>query len=238
MSVSFGYYDLIETFPKSGCAVCNLLIRNVSRLLESILYEYVVDRGTQATFRASRGLCSEHSWQMVVMGNALGIATLHEVVLDEVMTIIQRETANGTAQKGRGWLRFAEAPYSALAASLEPAKPCLVCTMMNTREAEYVSVLGEHVHDERMRASFRGSEGLCLEHFRQILRHTRDADNARTIVAIQLDIWERLQHELNEFMRKQNAEYADEKIGAEATSWQRVVARLAGEKSVFTARRG
>jgi hypothetical protein len=236
VSVSFGYYDLIETFPKAGCAVCNLLIRNVSRLLSSVLYEYVVDRDMQATFRASRGLCSEHAWQMGAMGNALGIATLHEAVLDEVLTTIKRNTPGGS---GRGRLRSGDNPFSAVANALEPTKPCLVCTMMNTREAEYVSVLGEHIGDERMNAAYRGSHGLCLEHFRQTLRATRNANNARSIVAIQTVIWERLQADLNEFMRKQNVEYGDETISAdEGASWQRVVARLAGEKGVFSARRG
>jgi hypothetical protein len=37
----YSYFDLVEAFGKPGCAVCNLLLRDADRFLDSILYEYV-----------------------------------------------------------------------------------------------------------------------------------------------------------------------------------------------------
>lgn len=56
------YFDLIDYFPQPGCAICNLLRRNVDRSLDALLYEYVGDPDSHRVFRQRRGLCNEHSW--------------------------------------------------------------------------------------------------------------------------------------------------------------------------------
>jgi hypothetical protein len=54
---------------------------------------------------------------------------------------------------------------------------------------------------------------------------------------LQREIWQRLQAELHEFMRKSDYHNMDEKMGAEGDSWQRAIARVGGEKGVFGLRR-
>ena len=73
MLFPFGYYDLIEAFSQSGCAVCRLVKRDVQRNLNAILYEFVTDGEIYNRFRASRGLCAEHGQMLMGFGNALGI---------------------------------------------------------------------------------------------------------------------------------------------------------------------
>lgn len=238
MHTTFGYFDLIETFPRAGCAVCNLLQRDVTHLLDSILYEYSVDRSMQAGFRASRGLCNQHGWQFTKLGNALSAAVLYEAALDEVLTVMEASGPDERARQGGlfGGL-FGRGQSSALAEALMPKKPCAACAAQDAAESRYVTVIGEQIQDERIQSAYRDSDGLCLPHFRQTLRHAQDAESSRLLVALQKDIWSRLRAELNEFMRKSDYQNAGEKIGAEGTSWQRVVARLAGEHGVFGLRR-
>ncbi len=236
MLTPFSYFDLLETFPKAGCAVCNLLRRDVTNMLDATLYEFVTDPSIQSKFRASRGLCNEHGWQLVKLGNALGIAVLYEQVIDELLKVVEQAAPNSASPRGFARL-FQQNPNAALAAALEPEQPCMACKLQTESETQYISILSQHLADERMQAAYRVSEGLCLEHFRQVLRETNVAEHAKLLINMQSDIWRRLQSELLEFMRKSDFQYVDEAMGAEGNSWQRAVARMGGEHGVFGLRR-
>jgi hypothetical protein len=225
---SFAYYDLTEAFGESGCAVCRLIQRDVARLLDSILYEYVTDRGIQARFRASRGLCGRHGWELSRNDNALGIAILYEQSLHELLTLLDSPPPAEKARRGLGRL-FSASSGAALAESLEPSKQCLACETQATNEAACIRALADDLSDEAMLAAFKTSDGLCVEHFRQALRATTDPLRAAHLTEIQRDIWMRLRADLLEFMRKSDYNHADEAMGPEADSWLRAVARLSGE---------
>src|SRR2546429_8463381 len=91
MVTPLGYFELIEAFPDSGCAICRLVLRDVDHLLDSLLYEHINDPDIQRRYRASRGLCNEHSWQLVRhKGNSLGIAILYGAVIDELLKIAEQ----------------------------------------------------------------------------------------------------------------------------------------------------
>lgn len=233
---TFGYFDLIETFPNPGCAVCTLLLRDVTLLLDKIQYEYVVDRETQRKFRASRGLCDEHGWRLAQIGNALSVAVLYETALDELLKIIDQSPAQNSPQ---GFTRrlFSQNGGSALADALDPTQPCPACETQDAAETRYIDAFTEHLIDDTMLTAFRSSEGLCIEHFKQALRAAGDTQTSALLIATQRAIWERLRDELNEFMRKSDYQHADEPMGAESTSWARAVARIGGEHGVFGLRR-
>src|SRR6185369_1004968 len=100
VTLPFSYYDLIETFPRPGCAVCNLLLRDSERHLDSLLYEYILDIETHRHIRAARGLCNEHTWQLKkYVGGALGIAILYEAELDEVQRIVEQTLPESIASR-------------------------------------------------------------------------------------------------------------------------------------------
>lgn len=237
-TLPFGFYDLIDQFARPGCAVCHLLLADVERLLDSILYEFATEPDMQTDFRDSRGLCAEHGWRMVQIGaargGALNIAKLYERPLADALALLGQVTPDAGAQAGLMRRLFAQHPNAALIAALEPEHPCIACKLLNASEAQIIAILGDHVGDARLRAAFAASEGVCLPHFRLTLRHTQDTERARLLIETQSAIWSRLQAELTEFIRKSNYQYADEGLtGAESTSWQRVVARLGGERGVF-----
>jgi hypothetical protein len=154
------YYDLVETFPKPGCAICNLLLRDVDQYLDSLLYEYVNDPAAHRAFRGGRGLCNAHGWQLTrYMGNSLGIGILYHAALDEVLKLIERTNSGANG--------------STLADSLEPTGQCLACAFTMGAEKRYLSAFSQHITDAQMQDVYRASEGLCLPHFRRALRETR-----------------------------------------------------------------
>jgi hypothetical protein len=225
MTTPFGYFDLLETFPQPGCAVCRLLQRDVERFLDTLLYEHTVDPPTQTAFRASRGLCHAHTWMLPALNNALAVGILYDAVLDEVSRIAARTPAD--KQGGLGRL-LKSGITSALADALQPKLPCPACVVRDDAERRYLQVLGEYVSDPRLRPAFEASDGLCLPHFRGVLAHTPDPKNAALLGEIQLSKWMALKDELEEFLHKLDAHY-HAAMGAESTSWLRALARVAGE---------
>src|SRR5262245_113504 len=128
MITPLAYFDLIETLPQPGCAICNLALRDVAHFLDLLLYERVMEPDTHLAFRARRGLCNEHSSQLVQLrGGAVGAAVLYRAAINEVIAIIEQTPVKSTAQSGFG--RFlntnANSDGRALAVRLEPTDPCI-----------------------------------------------------------------------------------------------------------------
>lgn len=222
----FGYFDLLETFSQPGCAICRLLQRDVARYLDTLLYELTVDPPTQTSFRASRGLCHDHTWQLPALNSALNVAILYDAVIDEVTKIAQRSTPE--RQGGLARL-FNGAPTSALADALAPQKPCPACIVRDDAERRYLQVLGSYTTEKRLQAAFAKSDGLCLPHFRGVLGFAREAENTRLLIEVQVAKWTAIKQELELFLHKMDAHY-HEQMGTEATSWLRALARVAGEE--------
>lgn len=225
MHTTFGYYDLIEAFSQSGCAVCRLVKRDVQRHLDAILYEHVTDPRLHHRFRASRGLCAEHGQMFIQPGGALGITILYEAVVDELIKTAQSAT-DLSPTRGLSRLR---GKNSAVPDALSPAQTCIACETEADSEARYADILGEHIREEKLGSAYRGSGGLCLSHFRHAVTNAKSAENAKVLTAIQVEIWSNLRDELAEFRRKYDFQHVDEAMGAEGDSWLRAVRLVGGE---------
>ncbi len=227
MTTPFGYFDLLESFVQPGCAVCRLLARDVEHYLDILLYEIPTDPTVQDEFRASRGLCHAHTWALTKLNNALPTAILYHAALDELIKIMQRapqpERLGGLARL------LNNATPSPLADALEAKKPCPACILHDESEARYLHVIVNFIHDERLRAAFEQSDGLCLPHFQGALRQAHDPQSARLLTDVQIAKWSALRSELELFMHKSDAHYHGE-MGSESNSWLRALARITGEK--------
>jgi hypothetical protein len=225
----FGYFDLIETFPQPGCAICNLLQTDAHRLIDNLLWEHTNDPYIQDKVRDSRGLCNEHGWQYFEMALALNVAVFYEPALQEVLRILDATEPGPRPQDVMRRL-FTRHSSNALADALEPERPCLVCELLDGNEARYIRIIVEHITDERMVSAYKESDGLCLGHFKRVLRC---ADDAEPFIRVQKAIWTRLYVELEEFMHKLAIQAPNNQFGAEATSWRRTHAAFVGGKGVF-----
>lgn len=230
---SMRYDNLLAMFGQHGCAVCNMIRHDVARYLDALLYEYVNEIPVYKAFRAGRGLCNPHYWQLIHTrrGSALGISRLSAVALDEILQI---EAQSAPLKAGFAWLR---GRTSALADALEPVGPCLACEKLNESEAMYVEMMAEHIHDSRLQEVYRQSEGLCLPHVRQVLRQMKNARDSEALLTIQRVIWERIKAELEEYIRKNQAENLGEPVGKEGDAWQRVISVMSGQRDIFGLRR-
>lgn len=235
MNNSMRYFDLVEALDQSGCAVCNLVLRDVDRYLDSLLYEYVNREETHHAFRIGRGLCSLHGMQVAqAKGGALGVAILFNAALDEVQQV--GATSSPAQLSSLARLRGRNSA-ALLADALEPAGSCPVCEHLTRSEASYIAIMAEHIADAQIQSAYRHSSGLCLPHVRMVLRQISNPSRAELFAHLQYEIWRRLRDELELFIRKSNVRANIGPVGEEGDSWRRAITALAGEAGVFGLRR-
>lgn len=224
-SVPLNYYDLLETLPLPGCAICGLVERDTNRYLDSLLYEYANAPATHVRLRASRGLCAAHSARLADYGaGVLGVTILQAQVLDEVLRLAE---AGGERTLSR--LLGMSAGGAAVADRLEATAECPACASVNHAEAAHAAALANAITDERMRVAFAQSDGLCLPHLRMTLRAVPSAAHLERLMTAQSAHWARLREELETFMRAYDMnKTAPSEVGAASDSWRRALLLLAG----------
>ncbi len=238
MTLPFSYYDLIEACGQPGCPVCALLLRDAHRYLDAMLYEYVTKPATNEAFRAARGLCNVHNWQLMDFGaQVLGVAILQDAALDEVLKLIAANPAQVQSTLSRWLGPTAKNSPAALADKLEPERSCPVCDTLAAAELRYLEAVSDYLNDDRFQAAFRDSAGLCLPHFRTALRQISQPAALETLLTLQVGIWRGLKDDLETFITKNDYRYAGEPMGKERDSWRRALGSLAGKKGVFGPRR-
>ncbi len=219
------YFDLLERFEQSGCAVCNLTQRDVDRYLDALLYEYVNKVPTHQAIRAGRGLCNPHTWQLLNTrkGNVISISILYRAVLDEAEEIERKHASK------LGFSRLFN--RQSLADDLEPVEMCMACDKQNESEAMYIHMVAEHFHEVHVQELYRNSEGLCLPHIRLLLRAMKSAELTKAFLKMQREHWSRLHAHLDSFIHKFIEDDDHEAV------WQRAMRLLAGHKDMFRLRR-
>jgi hypothetical protein len=225
------YYDLRDACAETGCPVCRLTLRAVSRYIASVDYEYVNEPDVRAEVERAQGFCNTHAQQWLREGHVLAVALVYEGILDRLRRGVERAgpgdrggrlTAVGSrlGRRGRG-----VAPDS-----LRPEGGCPVCRERDETEAHLLRVLGEGLAaaEDDLRAAFRQSDGLCLLHLRLALSTIGNAEAGDALRAATLAHQERLMRQLREIVRKHDYRFRDEPSGEERGAATRAVAHVAG----------
>jgi hypothetical protein len=234
------YFELRDALAKDGCPVCRRAKETVASFLDSLIYEKVNDGGLREEIREARGFCNLHASQLRDHGGALGIAIIHRDVLETVMRRIQAAEyqADGSWLQSLKRVRPGERRAGAsdanadLVRELAPQAQCPACRLRDEAEARNIEILLQYIDDPELGPALRGSDGLCLPHFRQALQVVGDKITFETLVESQLKAWGRLRDELVEFIRKQDFHFREEELGAEGTSWIRATEQISGMRGL------
>ncbi len=227
------YFEVRDAFGRGGCPLCSLAAAAADRYLERLVADSVTDPDTRIDFAAAHGLCNPHAWQLVGGGSASSIAILYRSLLNDAMRALEAGEAARGETSGLGWLwrgLTTQAAASISARELSPSRTCPACRARDERAAMMGGVLLDHLANTDLADAYRASDGLCLPHLRLALGRTPNADARTRLVALQLDVWRRLDGELAELIRKFDYRFAREPVGAEADAWLRAVAALAGRE--------
>ncbi len=236
------YDDIIEAMGAPGCAFCKLQQRGAERYIDALLWESVNDPRIRREVSAARGFCNPHAWLLVRPGGALSSAIIYKDVVRAAAQIVQ----TAPPAKRSPWQRLramvgapAAADEDALVSALAPQQPCPVC--VNAAEIDVhlcATVLAALTKSDDVLVHYRASSGLCLRHFAAFLGQTQSPTVRTTFCQLQLEIWNALDAELAEFIRKTNHEARGEKFGAERDAWERAIALTSGPQPAAKSGRG
>jgi hypothetical protein len=148
------------------------------------------------------------------------------------------ETANfdrsPAASLSRVWqsLNYSQAASEAAAgviAELSPQQPCPVCAATERARNYYLeALLGHLTGPNDLAAAYRASDGFCLPHFRLALAHVTNEECFTALVEAQQAVWQRLNADLREFIRKNDYHFIEEGFGEEGDSWRRAIEAISG----------
>ena len=229
------YSDIRAAFDQPGCPLCRLLAVEADRYLDAVLWELVNDPPSRADLNRARGYCQEHGWLLVRHGAVLGVAILTRDVIATLLDVLASNAVKASPTPGlRGLLRNlardrASELTADLVSDLKPQRPCPACAHLDPIERDALDTLLAHLDGPGALAkAYRASDGLCLDHFRSALERAPSGTEARSLVAAQRDVWERLHVELGEFIRKKDFRFRHEPYGEERDSWRRALGIISG----------
>jgi len=239
------YHDLMRALKpgveveRQACPICQLVLESVGRYLDDLIFFSAVQRDTRTQIRVALGFCNEHASQLAqLVGKGLGVALIHEDIIDTVMEGLERTISRANeAPPGRlagiGPSRARGRRAAARVAHvLEPQGPCLACRHQLLVEESYLGTLLRYLDDEALASALRASPGLCLPHLRQALQWASDDATLRRLVEIQTECMGRLRAELRELIRKFDHRFKHEIIGPEADAWLRSIEQVSGKRGI------
>ncbi len=217
------YFDLIEALRGQDCAVCRLVDRDVRQYIDGLFYESLTIVERRAEIRAARGFCSMHGG--ILAGNArmLGIAIIHQDVINDVLRGIPAgETGNPLKTLfARAGNRVAEA--------VRPRRECTLCGHERHQERIVLELLLKHVREPEMRDAVGASGGLCLPHLEvAALLRAVPPGAFDALITLQRARLETLRGELERFIHKSNGSYERGAMGAEADAPARAARLVSG----------
>ncbi|MBV9171706.1 MAG: hypothetical protein JOZ81_16675 [Chloroflexi bacterium] len=205
-------FEVRDALGAEGCVVCQLALRSVGRLLQSIAYEQLTDVDLRAQLRSARGFCNTHAYRWLRESrNILGTA----VVYGDIIRSVLREL--DSTPTGDGLLR------RALRRPRAGAR-CAACEAQAEAEDRYLGALLESLSaDDATRQAFSVSHGLCRRHTFAALR--RGGEAAELVVSHARELLERLLQDLDEVVRKEDYRFRHEgRTDAERVAAARAVA--------------
>lgn len=216
--------ELREVMAKWGCPLCRLSHKAEQAYINSLNYERVLDLNTRDALKASRGLCARHSrdWE-VLQGSALGIAIVYRVTVLDLL----RDT-DPAKIKPQGMFKRGISPDD-IAGKLEAHGPCLACDIGEGTVQRFTGLLLQDLHDANVQELLVSCGGLCLPHLRGALSHRIKSSAADILIDLHRQAWQHIMGELEEFIRKNDYRFQDEKLTeAEGSSWSRVLDMIVG----------
>ena len=163
--------EIIETLAETGCVICRLAARSVSRYLDILSYENVNDVALRGIIREGIGLCNRHAWQFIDgTRTPLGTAIIYR---DLIRTLQQRTTdairpSDGTTARLRGLL---------------PGPPCVACEALAAMVKDCAHQIQQSWADPAFRVAFAKSDGLCWSHVLATLEADRLGRRWRELLA-------------------------------------------------------
>jgi len=210
----------LDALKEKGCPVCFLMAKSVHKMMDDFLYEQVNDSRIRQELHASMGFCNIHVWQLQKFGDPLGMRIIYE----DLLNILEKKAKDSRELVEKHFLKPDNYQVSKAI--------CPICKHSKKVEKMYISSFIEYFNDAEFNSNFKLSFGLCLNHLVKGLNDCHDKKVIAELKEIELQKWESLRQELNEFKRKSDYRFANEGFGAEGDAWIRAIEKMTGKEGV------
>jgi hypothetical protein len=193
--------------------------QSVERYIDNQFYENVNSPKWREQLRASLGFCYEHAWLGVDkrLGDALGYSIIYRDLVNSILRHLENEAIRNRNEKIRD--------------AITPRKRCPVCEQRDHVTHTYITVLLKELKTPEMVSALKASEGLCLSHLKLALEQVREESAREQLLNIQREKLQSLRSELDEFIRKNDYQAAQEGFGSEGDAWLRAIGMLVGRRN-------
>ena len=220
--------DLHGAYAGDRCPICTLNDRDERRYIDATLYDQVTNVQWRGQIRHARGFCAPHTTRILAEGrSALGVA----LIADDLLKTLREMLASGAGETSSSWGRFLGGLGSGartLAARVRPTGPCPLCAhLLQQTPVHARSILLDLETDEGQRI-YATSTGLCVPHLVQALDIGEPRGGVRVVIERQMEVWQGLEAQLQEFIRKNDYQFTGETIGEERDAWRRAFQLLSG----------
>ena len=221
--------SLVEALQAPACALCEIARHSNPRYVETLLDESVIDVEQRDTWRAAGGLCNWHAWMAVKTPQAAGsLAILYHDVLQSDLTAFGPVAATDRVGSRVGVFRRLARRLRTWLQTSRPGPTCPACRTWLEQERLYMQVLLNDWQEPVLCEAFAESAGLCWPHLRRLAVWQSGHENLAPFLRAQRACLERLQQDLESFIRKLDYRFAAEPYGREADAWRRAAALYAG----------
>jgi hypothetical protein len=222
-------FDLLDAFEASGCPVCQLSLRSVSRFMGSMNYDSVNDPGFREQLRAARGFCNPHAYQWLHSAFILGTAKIYRDFLKVIAADLRIASFEAPTISKRLSTFLGGSGISGPSALVSPpSRSCPACLHMHETETLLTTTLVQGLGDAGFRDRYTESAGLCRPHLGPALAAAPTQEIFETLRDLAVQREEALIRQLNEVIRKHDYRYQDEVAGEERGSAHRAVAHAIG----------
>ncbi|MBM4271251.1 MAG: hypothetical protein FJ139_03710 [Deltaproteobacteria bacterium] len=168
----------------------------------------------------------------------LGTSIIYEDLLNQVIHQIQAALSAMSAQNKQGdrlrlldcVRRWTQIPDEREQHFLEPSRTCRVCESSYETAQHVGYVILRMLGDADIQKMYSKSDGVCLPHLRLCLTLADTGPGILFLINNTVERLRVLQHDLNEFKRKQHWHHRDEETTeSEKTAARRVIAFFVGE---------
>jgi hypothetical protein len=217
-------FEAREALGQSGCAICHLSLRSVTKLIGAIAYEQVNDLTLRERLRRGGGFCNAHAHQWLTEAHSvLGTALIYRDVLQAALRELDEP-----ASKSNGGL------FRALRRGNRSEADCPLCEAQAQAEARYLeALLAVLAADPAARKTLLDAEdGLCRRHTLAALRSGHAA--ATYVVESARASLERTLADLDEVIRKEDYRFRhEERTDAQRRAPARAIDWAAGASGLI-----
>jgi len=207
MTDSIEEHSFQEAFRYRGCPICHQMDKDEFDFMCRFQGKSVKEEEVRRDLISSRGYCNFHFHEM---------ARLTSPVVNSVVTrdLIDREIQD--AEKG------------AFPSGQSPL--CPVCRHVTGREELYLREFAAALGEDRVKAEYESSDGLCLQHLKKVLNLRQGMDLGPLLLATEVRHLKRLKAELETNLEQHRS--VGKTRGRERNSWAIAIQKLVGKRGL------